>query len=277
MKSILVPTDFSENANTAIEYACELARSFGAKVLVMNAYTPAVTQYNIVSPLIEEETGRARKLALEKLSAICGLVQNQYKPVACDTKFVVGGIVDAIEQCMEEGKADMVVMGTKGASGLDKILFGSNTTRVIEKVKRPVLAVPAGCPFQPPKRIVYATDFNNEEFGHLETLVSIAKAFGAELMVTHITTDKAALESEKMLKGNFARQVGGLTDYPAITYFVKYEENIERALDSFTTQVNADWIAMYTRERKMFEKLYDPSLTKAMAYHTKIPLLAIKG
>ncbi len=277
MKSILVPTDFSENANTAIEYACELAKPLGAEVLIINVHTPAVTQYNVISPLIAEETGRARKLALEKLASICELVQNQYKPVICNTQFVVGSVVDAIEQLIDEGKADLVVMGTRGASGLDKILFGSNTAHVIEKVKCPVLAIPRDCPYQIPKRIVYATDFNIEELDHIETLVTFSKAFNAELMITHITTDEGALESEVMLKRNFAKRVSELTDYSSITYFVKYEENINRALDSFTTQVHADWIAMYTRERKMFEKLYNPSLTKAMAYQTKIPLLAIKG
>ncbi|HCM77879.1 MAG TPA: hypothetical protein DIS90_15960 [Cytophagales bacterium] len=277
MKSILVPTDFSENANTAIEYACELAKSLGAAVFIINVYTPAVTQYNIISPLIEEETGRARKLAKEKLASIQELVQSQYKPLVCNTEFVVGGLLEAIEELVDKDKADLVVMGTRGASGLDKILFGSNTTRVIEKVKCPVLAIPAECPFHTPKRIVYATDFNNAELDHVGKLVIFSKAFNAELMFTHITTDRAALESEELLKRNFAKRVSALTDYSSITYFVKYEDDISRALDSFTTQVDADWIALFTRERKMFEKLYNPSLTKAMAYQTKIPLLAIKA
>lgn len=277
MKAILVPTDFSENANTAIEYACELAKSLGAEVLIINIFTPPVTQYNVISPLIEEETGRARKLAKEKLASISKVVQSQYKSIICNTNFFVGTIVGIIEQLISEDKADLVVMGTKGASGLDKMLFGSNTAHVIEKVKCPVLAIPRYCPYKAPERIVYATDFNNEELDHIETLVSFSKAFHAELMITHITTDKSALMSEEMLKRNFAKRVSTITEYPSIAYFVGYEENINKALESFSTRVNADWIAMYTRERKMFERLYNPSLTKAMAYQTKIPLLAIKG
>jgi len=275
MKLILVPTDFSDNANTAIEYAGQLAKSLNAEVLIVNVYTPAVTQYNVISPLIAEETGRAQKLAVEKLESISNLVQKQYG-VKCKTQFEVGGIVDSIDTIVTQHRIDLVVMGTRGATGLDKILFGSNTTRVIEKVKCPVLAVPKDCPFQAPKRIVYATDFHNAELNHLGKLVSIAKAFDAEIMMTHITTDSAAMKSEEMLKRNFAKKVSELTDYKSISYFVKYEEDINRALDSFTTQVYADWISLLTRERTLFEKLYNPSLTKAMAYQTKIPLLAIK-
>ncbi len=277
MISILVPTDFSENANVAIEYACELGKQLGADVLIINTYTPAVTHYNVISPLIQEEIGNAKKVAEKKLATICEVVKEQYDPLACSYKFLVGGIVESIESLITELNINLVVMGTKGASGLDKILFGSNTTRVIEKVNCPVLAVPKDMPVEIPKRIVYATDFNNFELEHIQELATIANAFKAEIMMTHITTDEKAVLSEEMLKRNFAERVKAITDYAPITYFVKYEENIARALESFTSLVNADWIAMFTRKRALFEKLYNPSLTKAMAYHSEIPLLAIKG
>lgn len=277
MKAILVPTDFSENANTAIEYACELAQSMNASLRIINVHTPAVTRHNVISPLIEEEIGLAKKQAEKKLSAIFQMVQEQYESVKCHTQFLIGGIVNTIESLVANGEADLVVMGTRGASGLDRILFGSNTTHVIEKVKCPVLAVPTDSPFQIPKRIVYATDFLNEELNHINELVAIAKVFNAELMLTHFTTDKSALQSEEMLKKNFAKRVSNLTDYAAIEYFVKYEEDVRRALDTFTTLVHADWISLLTRDRTMLEKLYNPSLTKAMTYQTRIPLLAIKA
>lgn len=277
MKSILVPTDFSENANVAIEYACELGKQLGAEVLIINTYTPAVTQYHVVSPLIKEEIQSARNQAESKLATICEVAKSQYKSMVCNSKFIVGGIVESIDQQIEENNIDLVVMGTKGASGLDKIIFGSNTTRVIEKANCPVLAVPRDMPFEIPKRIVYATDFNNEELNHIQELATIANAFKAEIMMTHITTDEGALLSEEMLKRNFAGRVKAITDYSPITYFVKYEENIGRALESFTKLVNADWIAMFTHKRSLFENLYNPSLTKSMAYHSQIPLLAIKG
>ncbi|HNP06048.1 MAG TPA: universal stress protein [Cyclobacteriaceae bacterium] len=276
MKSILVPTDFSLNANTAIDYACELARSLGAEVTVLNIHTPAITQYDVASVIVKNELDRAKEIAEEKLGEISKMIQQQYQ-ITCKTRFKVGGVVDSIEDMIEKEEADFVIMGTRGASGLGKILFGSNTARVIEKVDCPVLAIPEGCTFQNPKRIVYATDFNNAELNHLDKLVAVAQSFNSELMMVHITTDKEALQSEEMLKRNFARKVSELTDYNAITYFAKYEENIVRALDSFTQQVRADWIAMLTHNRSGFEKFYNPSLTKKMAYQTKIPLLAIKN
>jgi nucleotide-binding universal stress UspA family protein len=277
MRTILIPTDFSENANAAIEYACEIGKDLGADVLVVNMFTPALTQFSHANAVIKAETEKVGSSREEKLASICKIAEEQFSPLVCNYQFIVGGIVESIDKLIAEKNIDLVVMGTKGASGLEKILFGSNTTRVIDKVNCPVLAVPRDTPFQIPKRIVYATDFHNAELDHIQELATIANAFKAEIMMVHITTDEKALLSEEMLKRNFAGHVKAITDYSLITYFVKYEEDIARALESFTTQVNADWIAMFTHKRTLFEKLYNPSLTKAMAYHSKIPLLAIKG
>ncbi|HEY5690241.1 MAG TPA: universal stress protein [Cyclobacteriaceae bacterium] len=277
MRAILVPTDFSENANAAIEYACELGIHLSAEVLIVTSHTPAITQFDHGNALIMEETEKARVLTEKKLSSICKIANEQYPSLVCNYKYVVGGLVESIDTLITTNAIDLVVMGTKGASGLDKILFGSNTTRVIDKVNCPVLAVPRDSPFQIPRRIVYATDFHYAELDHIHELATIASAFKAEIMMVHITTDEKALLSEEMLKRNFAGHVRTITDYASITYFVKYEEHITRALESFTTLVNADWISMFTRKRTLFEKLYNPSRTKAMAYHSKIPLLAIKG
>ncbi len=277
MKTILIPTDFSENANIAVEYACELAKSLSAEVLVVNVHIPAVTQYDVVSPIIEEETERAKNIAQENLKSICEEIKKEYGDLFCNSKFIVGGIVEAIDALVKEKRADIVVMGTRGANGLGRILFGSNTTKVIEKVKCPVLAIPSNSPFRIPKRIIYATDFNKKEIDHIGELVTIARAFKAEILMTHITTDREALKSEEMLKVYFSKRVLEITDYEPINYFVKYEENISRALESFSNQIDADWISMLTHDRTLFEKLYNPSLTKSMAFHTEIPLLALKA
>lgn len=276
MKSILVPTDFSENANTAIEFALELAKPFDAKVLVANIYTPNTIHFGIVNPAIREETESARKVAEAKLISICNIAKDQYGPTACSYEFVVGEMVESIQELVTKYSVNLIVMGTRGATGLSKIFFGSNTVRVLEKVMCPVLAIPQDSAFKTPQRIVYASDFNISELKHINELVTIAKAFGAELIMTHVTTNSETLLSEEMLQRNFSKRVGEITNYSPITYLVKYDEDIGRALESFAIQVDADWIAMLTHKRSLFEKLYNPSLTKAMAYHTKIPLLALK-
>ena len=277
MKLILVPTDFSENANSAIEYACALGASLQADILVVNIFTPAVTKHNVVAPIIQDEINMATKSAEEKLSVIASTVKDQFPEIECSYQCLVGGVLESIESLVIEKSVDLIVMGTRGASGVSKVLFGSNTSAVIENAKCAVLAVPKDLPFKVPKKIIYATDFNDTELKKLVNIMAIGSAFNAEIMMTHITTDKDALESENLLKSNFAKRVSEIYDYPSISYFVKYEDDIMRALETIVSQVDADWIAMLTHKRSFFEKLYNPSLTKEMSFHSKIPLLALKG
>lgn len=276
MKNILVPTDFSENANTAIEYAAELANHTGAKISVVNIYTPSVAKSSIISPLMQDEINAAEKSAQAKLNAIKETVSEQFSSIDCETSFAAGHIVPTIEQLALQLNADMIAMGTQGATGLDKILFGSNTANVIERSSCPVLAIPKETPYRKPTKIILATDFANEELGHIPKLANLAKSLGCEILMTHITTDPEAMQSEEMLKRNFAKRVTDATHYASISYMIKYEEDISRALQTAVNQVDADWIAMLTHHRNFFEKIYNPSMTKAMAYQTKIPLLALK-
>jgi len=277
MKLILVPTDFSENANSAIEYACALGSSLHADLLVVNIFTPAVTKHNVVAPIIQDEINMATKSAEEKLNVIASTIKDQFPEIDCSYQCLVGGVLESIESLVAEKSVDLIVMGTRGASGVSKVLFGSNTSALIENAKCTVLAVPKDLPFKVPKKIIYATDFNDTELKKLVNIMAIGSAFNAEIMMTHITTDKDALESENLLKSNFAKRVSEIYDYPSISYFVKYEDDIMRALETIVNQVDADWIAMLTHKRSFFEKLYNPSLTKEMSFHSKIPLLALKG
>lgn len=277
MKQVIVPTDFSENANNAMEYALALAQACHAKVTILNTYTPAVTHFEMVSPLIADEIETAKKTAQNKLAAIGQVIDSQYPEVKYTTQFTTGGLVSTLEELAKQGKADLIVVGTQGATGLDKVLFGSNAAKIIERVPCAVMAIPKDCPFKAPQRIAYATDFNTTELLKIDQLITVARAFDAEIAMVHITTEEEALVSEEMLKRYFAQKIARLTHYENITYHLKYEENIQRGLASFLQQTNTDLIALLTHERSLFEKFYNPSLAKFMAYHTDIPLLAIKA
>lgn len=277
MKRIVVPTDFSENANNAMEYAVALAQACHAEIKILNTYIPAVTHFEIVTPLIDDEVETSRKTAQSKLATIGQVMGGQFPHLNYNTAFVVGGLVDTLEEWARQGQVDLIVLGTKGATGLERVLFGSNATKIIESVPCAVMAIPKDCPFKAPQRIAYATDFNMAELQKIDQLITVARAFDAEIAMVHITTQEEALVSEEMLKRYFAQKIARLTRYEKITYHLKYEENIQRGLASFIQQTNTDLIALLTHERTLFEKFYNPSLTKHMAYHTEIPLLAIKA
>jgi nucleotide-binding universal stress UspA family protein len=270
---ILIPTDFSANAKHAIDYAylSPLANTLNAEIKLLNVYTPPVTRNNLPYPLIQDQMVRAVKEAEEQLTILCNEISDN-TGLRCKNLVMTGGVVEEIIKEAKGSKADMIVMGTKGASGIEKILFGSNAASVIENATCPVLVVPKGAPIALPKRIVFATNYHDSDMTTLKSLANLAKMLEAELMIVHVSKDK--LKSERDLIEQFSKAVAVETGFQQPFYYVMQHADIKKGLDLFMDSSGADLLALSTRKRSVFEKLFDSSLTKQMAYQVNIPLLA---
>lgn len=273
MKTILFPTDFSSNANRALEYAVEIASLTGATLNLLNIYTPIVSKDNVYSALITDEIADAKREAHEKLTVITDTIANEYPSVNSNAMVNVGEPVQEILNLAEAAKVDLIIMGTLGASNLSKMIFGSNTASIIEKSVCPVLAVPSGCTYRPPKRILFATNFSFNDLEGVKKLTLIAQAFDAEIILGYVDvsidedTDETSME-------NFFNEAKAVTSYPKISYKVVSDHNVSMGLDNIIEDADIDLFALSTQKRTWFEKIANPSLTKKISHHTNIPLLA---
>lgn len=274
MKLILVPTDFSENATHALEYAVETANALGAGVLVMSVYNPPVSVQSALQTVVAEDTARATKLYREKLKAIAETVKAEFPAVTCTVHVAIGDVVREIVSLARDRKADMIVMGTQGASKMVNVLFGSNTASVIEKADCPVLCIPQGLDYSAPKRILFATNFSYSDIEGSKKLVAIAKGFNAEIVFGHVVVGAEETDEEKAIVDKFAKEIQLLTGYEKISGKVISDAHVNAGLDALIDQSEVDMIALATRKRNLFEKIYNPSITKKFSYYTNIPLLA---
>lgn len=268
---ILIPTDFSKNAKRAIDYALLLAAATKSTITLVHVYSPVVTRNNLSYPLIQDEIANQVKLANEQLAELGSEISSD-KGIPCEYRVMVGEMVDEITHEAKVSKADMIVMGTKGASGIEKLLFGSKTASVIERTPCPVLAIPDGTAIVLPKRIIFATDFHDSDMQTLKSLTKLVETLNAELMILHISKEK--LKSERDLIEQFSKAVAIETDYKQPFYYVMAHEDTQKGIDLFVDSTGGDMIVLSTRKRSVFEKLFDSSLTKKMAYHSLVPLLA---
>lgn len=269
--TILVPTDFSGNAIHAIDYALTLARAMEANLLLLHVFKPQVTRANVVYPYITEEIALLKNEAAEKLNEITSGIHDNYG-VSCTTLVLVGNPVDEIIDTAKNRNVDLVVMGTQGASGIKKILFGSNTAAVIERATCPVLAVPEDAVIRLPQKIVFATDYQTSDMQILKGLASITSALKAELLLLHVA--KEELRSKRDLIEDFSMAVAKEINIPQPYHYVMPNDDIRKGIDLFMKSVKADIIAMSTRKRNVLDKFFDASLTKKMAQQTHLPLLA---
>lgn len=274
MKSILFPTDFSTNANRALEYAVEIAALTGSTLHLLHVYTPVVSKENVYSTLITDEVADATREAEEKLKVIRDTVTREYPSVTCKAMVHVGNPVDEILQASIATAAELIIMGTLGATKLSKMIFGSNTSSVIERSECPVLAVPSNCTYHVPARILFATNFSFHDLEGLKKLALIARAFNSEIILGHVDISIDEENDISIPMENFIKEVLAVTSYSKISYKIVSDHNVSMGLDKIIDESAIDLFALSTHKRNWFEKITNPSLTKQISNHVYIPLLA---
>ena len=273
MKTILVPTDFSENATHALNYAAEFTKHQNAKIILLHAYHIDFSNSYVPVNLIEQEVQKAEKESNKKLEAIAAKIHHTHK-ITCECISRQDMAVDAIITTATEKDADTIIMGTKGASGLSVMLFGSNTARVIEKAPCPVIAVPEGVTFKTIKRITYASDYHHSDIEAIEKVVAIARPYKAQVNVLHITEERQLTEEEKEKMQNFMGNVQAKVTYNNLSFQIFHSENIEQKLEEYLEEEPTDLLVMSTHQRNFLDKVFGKSITKNLSFHVTVPLMA---
>jgi nucleotide-binding universal stress UspA family protein len=162
-------------------------------------------------------------------------------------------------------------MGTRGASGITRAVLGSNTNSVIEVSHVPVLAVPEQADFKGFRNVVYASDLRNLE-PELEILIRYIEKFGSTIHLIHIVPPGKDIHSSEVKIESALKKF----PYKNIVTLVLVDHDIHSAIDQYVEVSKADVLAMFTHELSFFEKVFDKSMTRKMAFQSRIPLLAFK-
>ena len=273
MKQILFPTDFSEAAATAFIYALKFADSFGAELLVLHVYdlpiveTPPLPEstkeiFDIVE-MNQFESFRDELPALHKIAE-----QHNLGHIALRSTLLYGDLVYNINKVCEDEHIDLIVMGTKGASGLKETFLGSTTGSVISNAKVPVLGIPAEAEYQPISSIAFTTQYKDKDNDALKNAIEIAHKFKARLQCLYIKNEDDPEDIEERINEwkIYYRDEN-------IDFFNIAGDHIEQTILDFIENQHIGLLVMRTHKRGFFESLFHRSLTKKMAYHTKVPLL----
>ncbi|TVR76296.1 MAG: universal stress protein [Chitinophagaceae bacterium] len=279
MKNILFPTDFSDAALNAFQYTLEFAKKMNAKITLLHVYRIPIVDANMPGELINQMSKELKEQAEKNLK---NLIDNALlKPENADKKELEfdllvkqGFAVDEVVYAAQHLKADIITMGTTGASGFREIVIGSNTSKVIAKSDIPVLAIPENAVYKHIEKIVYASDFHETDSIALQQLVKIAANFDAGITILHIVESYEIVNKEKIksLKATIQTQL----NYEKINFDFRVYSNLFDGIEEYIQTDKVDWLATLNRKRNMFEKLFNRSFTRKMAFHTKVPLLAFK-
>lgn len=270
VRRILVPTDFSEGARNALDYAVQLASKIEAKILLYHAtHLPILSANELVAISSNEELERESMMKLENIRRE---VIDHYNFNDIETVTSSGFAVEEITELARAENLDLVVMGTKGASGISEVLMGSNSADVIEKCSCPVLTIPTDSTFKEPARIIFATNYADNDFQTLYLLSELFKPFSPEIVVLHIE-DRSNHRLEDSMLEWYKGQVKLNIPYDKFSFQLIKGHPVEDALHDYVTSNNTDLLAVSTRKRSFFDRLTSKSLSRKLAYHTDLPLL----
>lgn len=280
MKTILVPTDFSACSAAAVKYAIVFANKTDKKLLFIHStFLLIPTSSTNMTYMMAVKSNIATKMkALKKFIddtyAELGLKRN-----LSTTKLVVKfgtSVVDNIQEIIDEQFIDLIILGTHGASGFKKFLFGSNATAIIQNINTPVLAIPHKYKYNGISNIAYAASDLINLKKEIKKIVSVARMLDASLNIFHIDKEKSnQKKTEAETLTNKLRQHFEFYNIN-ITIIEDWDKDILTAIKDYTKRKPVDILVMQHQKKNLLERLFMGSQTKEMAYDLKVPLLAMQ-
>lgn len=270
MKTILIPTDFSDCANNAAETGINLAKKMNAKIHFIHIQRTPVDWKKL-----RKEQEKNFPETLHEIGHVKGeLTKLELKAQKANLKVTTALVFDNndISTVLEGNKYDLVIIGSHGTSGF-KELIGSNTQRVVRSSSTPVLVVKESSKKNSFKNIVFASNFEEDVHQPFHKVIQFADLMKAQIHLLYVNMPFQFKETDEI---EFAMQ-NFLKKCPKGTCTINIYNalNEERGIQKFAEKINADVIALTTHGKTGFMKMISPSITESLVNHAKIPVLSV--
>lgn len=277
MKRIVLPTDFSDNAWNAISYAVQLFSDEPCEFTFLHTYVPAFyrVDYAIGGPAYSGIDDAMIQATISGLETTVERVKKEF-PNPKHTyheHYAFNLLTDEVKELCESKEIDLIVMGTKGATGAEKILFGSNAVFMMRKVSTPMIVVPGNYTYKTPKKVLFPNDFMKvPEKTELSPLIALLLQFKAKLHVVHVEEDRDLSEAQLH---NKQRLYERLCDCD-----FEYKE-IENAFmpDAVKDLVHGgkyDMLVMMNRKHSFLERVLLRQNVDTLGFEVEIPFMVLR-
>lgn len=266
MKKILVPTDFSPVADNAIQYALEIAAGFKSVLYLCHVYAFNKINYDIAFPKNNQPYAKEMEQLMERTARRFSEKARE-RGVVIRTFVKEDSFYSLFKSKVEELGIDMIVMGSKGASGLTKFIFGSVAATALEVAEAPVLIIPPRYAFHPFQNIVLARDQKRLAAEVLSPLRNLAIQYGAQITLLNVKTEP------NQHPGSAAEL--SLDGVETAFREVLVSKSIGETVNHYVQEENADLLCMVRRKKTFFESIFQKSITKVQAFSNQVPLLVL--
>jgi nucleotide-binding universal stress UspA family protein len=279
MKTILILTDFSENASHAAKYGYQLAKQIKGNIILCNAFVVPVEmpeasmvawsmyEYDEIEESCANDV-KALKEELEKANPEEGF----HPVVKCVNE--AGALQDVIRDILNKYDIGLIVMGTHGAGGISAFILGNHSRLMIDNTKKPLLLIPPTAKETTVKKIAFATDLENiaKDLDAIFELITYAKPLNADILLTYVDDKKYHTAAFKKHMDEILTNLSNKANYPLIYYRLVKSRNTEAGLDWLCEHGQVDMLAMVHRPHSFLDIVINRSHTQKMAGHITKPL-----
>ncbi|MCF8257848.1 MAG: universal stress protein [Flavobacteriales bacterium] len=270
MKTIILPTDGSKHAERAMRYALHLFTGQSVRFIIfqsvdISAYGADLPVVNVIGTEETEDILKRNTDAMRK--------EFSHEPFDFVIKAALGGLAPCLDELAEDTNASLIVMGTKGASGLLGSVIGSNAADVIANASCPVIAVPEDAELKRPQRILFATDNKGLSTPDIAApMLEIARDCKATIQLVHVLDEGHTIALDEAIAG--LRMEHLLNGIPHDYLFLANSDKAT-AIESHANENGIDMVVTVPRRNNFFDAIFHRSVTRKLALHTKVPMLVM--
>ncbi len=272
MNKILVPTDFSKEAEYALKVAAQLAKTYGSEIYLLHLMELPLQEMDALNSYSElPEAMFFMELANQKLEAL--IERDFLEGLKINVTIKPGNAFNGIIE-KSKNHIDMVVMGSHGATGLREMFIGSIAEKVVRYSNVPVLVIKKNHETFNVNDFVFASDFKKESIHAYKQAIDVAQLFDAKvhlLMVNTASNFMNTTDAKHRIK-EFVKNI----PFENYTITIYNDENIETGILNFSREINADLIGISTHGRQGLSHFINGSISEDLINHAKRPVITFK-
>ena len=275
MKKILVPTDFSLQAENALKLAAQLANKFNAEIYLLHMLELPMDMVNPVGDTRSSDLPEAlffMKLARKRFKDI--LSRPYLKGIKVHEIVQFHQAFDGIIETSREHGCDFIVMGSQGATGFKEMFVGSNTEKVVRTSDIPVLVIKNEHTDYKVDNLAFATNLEPEGKKTLHQVAEFADLMQAKLHLVYINTANDFLTSEDTDE-HLTSYLDGI-NFSNYEFHVYNDSSVEKGILNFAKKINADLVGIATHGRKGLSHFFNGSISEDLVNHAKIPVITFR-
>ena len=278
MKKILVPTDFSSSATNDLNFAVQTAKAYPLEIILLHEVDRMDSLYSEAPQIIQENYTTILEEAQIKLDQVKSSIA-ETESLDIRTFLREGEVDEHILELTEEIDIDLIVMGTFGINGLKDRIWGSKTAGLTGKTKVPVMVIPYEYNWKVPQKALLATSFFEEDSNVLNPIAGLMAVYNLMLHVAVFTdedtADAAQFMENSMNIDHYGKKLQRQLNTTSVITSHLSGHKFEDALQDYIKDNDIDILVMVTYQRSLWDRVFHPSTTRRMSYHTTIPLLII--